>query len=401
MHDVSHVPAFTPGQRRRSLAAVITAAGITGLLVGYSMPALALILERQGHSSTEIGINGAAPALATILLGPLVPKLMERLGVLNAMLGSLLVSAGLILLLPLLPGLVPWFIIRFLIGFSGTVQWIGSETWIVAMASARWRGRAIALYMMALSGGFALGPILIGYVGTEGWPPFLAAAGILLLCFPVLWLARGAVPVLPKAPPAAFRQTFRIAPLVLMAAMLAGFTDQGAFTHFAIFATRAGVPQSEALFLLSIMLLANFMLQLPFGWLAAHVDKRRLLILCGCIFFAAPLLMTRLILDPIWLWPVLVLWGGASLGIYTVALTLLGDRFPAASLASANAAIVAVYQFGSILGPPAGGFGMDLMGNDGLMYILAAAAGLFLLFGAYRSFIVRPRLARQGQPQGE
>ena len=163
-----------------------------------------------------------------------------------------------------------------------------------------------------------------------------------------------------------------MAPLVMMAAFLAGFTDQGVLSHLAIYAERRGFSVDMAVLLLSIMVVANLVLQPAIGWIADRSDRRRLLILCGWIFFLVPVGLELYFEEPFVLWPLLVLWGGASLGIYTVALTILGDRFEPALLTAANSAVVALYQVGAILGPPAGGVGMDAFGNGGLMWVMAA-----------------------------
>lgn len=398
----ANLDGFTPRQRLRSLAAVIAAAGSAGLTFGYTVPLLALMLERQGYSQSEIGLNAAAGPLAAIMMGPFIPRLMQRLGPLNAMLWGVAGSVLALGLLPVFTGLWAWFALRFLLGGVGAIQWIVSEIWIVSLAAPQQRGRAISLYMVTLSGGFALGPLLIDQVGIEGNLPLIIAAVLIAASLPLLLLARGLEPRLPPSPRAAFSQAFAAAPLVMTAAFLAGFTDQGALSHLAIFAERKGMTTDTAILLLTIMVAANLALQPVIGWLADRADRRRLLILGGAIFFVVPMGLEFFFSEPFVLWPLLVLWGGASLGIYTVALTILGDRFEPARLAAANAAVVALYQLGAILGPPAGGAGMDAFGSGGLMWVLAGAAFLFLLFAAWRSR-VRRRLGldEQGSAQEE
>lgn len=380
---------LTPSQRWRGLVAVIASAGVAGITIGFMAPLAALLLEEQGNPNWAIGINGAAPALATILLGPLVPRLFSRIGFFQAMMLAVFGEAILILLLLTWQDIWFWTLLRFAIGFFGTLHWIGSETWIVAIAPPEQRGRAIALYMIAISGGFALGPIVLQMTDSGGALPFLVAAGLILASAPLLWMARFAVPRLPHAPKAAIRQALRIAPLVMVAALMAGFVDMSALTHLVNYGREAGLSEDTALMMLTIMLTANVIMQFPVGWLADRVNKRRLLILFGVIFFAAPLLVSQSIASPFLLWPVLIVWGIASMGIYTVALTILGERFEASLLASANAAIVAFYQFGGMTGPMVGGSGMDLWGENGLMWVFSAAGFLFLCFAAYRTWLRR------------
>ena len=70
---------LTPVQRRKSLIAVIACISVVGMGLGVSIPLLALMMERQGVSSTLIGANTAMPALATLLFTPFIPGLLHRL----------------------------------------------------------------------------------------------------------------------------------------------------------------------------------------------------------------------------------------------------------------------------------------------------------------------------------
>lgn len=382
--------ALTAWQRRRSLAAVIASAGAAGLTFGLTIPLLALILEADGVDSTRIGLNAASSAIAVLAVGPFVPRVLDALGVLRAMYLSILASVVIILLMPLWTGLWSWFLLRFLLGAFGAIHWIVGETWIISVSTPTTRGRVIALYMTVLTAGFAAGPVLINLVGIEGWLPFLLSAGLIGLAGVPLLLAYGCAPRLPPRVPAAVALAFRTAPLVLAAAALAGFTDTAVFSLLPVYGLDIGLPQDRAVLLLTVMLTGNVALQVPIGWLADRTDRRCLLIACGAVFMVCPLLLPQVLQLELLLWPLLAIWGGASLGIYTLALTIVGDRFEPAALAGANAAVVAVYEAGSVLGPVSGGVSMDSVGPDGLMWLMAAAAVLFLAFAAYRSVTARP-----------
>jgi MFS family permease len=380
---------LAPAERRNALIAIVASAAFVGLTIGYSAPLMALMLEAAGHSQSIVGLNAAVAAASTIVLGPLMPKLFDRFGLYRSILWAVAVGALALGAMALWQDLVVWFVLRFVLGAATTVHWIGSESWLISATEPKHRGKAIALYMLFIAGGFAAGAPLILVFGTDGQIPLLAGAALCFLAAPAILVGRNAAPNLPKAPPAAFREAFRIAPLVIAAALLAGFTDMAAMTHLAIYFQNAGMVQDLAVLTLTVMLLANLLVQLPLGYLADRWNRQRMLIGCGVIFLLVPVVVIFSSVTAWHLWPVLVLWGSASLGIYTLALIILGDRFPPALVASANAAIVAVYQFGSILGQPVGGAGMDLFGNDGLMYVFIAAAALFLGFAAWRRTVER------------
>ncbi len=86
----------------------------------------------------------------------------------------------------------------------------------------------------------------------------------------------------------------------------------------------------------------------------------------------------------------LLLWGGVVAGLYTVGLSLIGQRFTGADLAAANAAFIFFYAIGTIAGPAAIGAGMDIDGPEGFAWVITAFFAVFVIFAIYR-LIFHPR----------
>ena len=112
-------------------------------------------------------------------------------------------------------------------------------------------------------------------------------------------------------------------------------------------------------------------LQIPIGVLADRIDRRLLLMFCAGAGVFGGISLPLFIHLPWLLWPSLFLWGGVIVGLYTVGLTLLGERFRGADLVGANAAFVMLYGVGAVAGPPVAGAAMDLWDPHGLALALA------------------------------
>jgi len=218
---------LAPEARRAAFIAIVASAIFVGLTIGYVAPLMALMLEAAGHSQSVVGLNAAVAAVATIVLGPFISKLFDRFGFYRSIFWGVAAGALALTVMALWHDIVVWFVLRFVLGVATTIHWIGSESWLISTTPPQHRGKAIAVYMLAISSGFAFGPPLILVFGSAGEVPLLAAAALCFLAMPVIAIGRAATPKLPKAPPAAFRQTFRIAPLVMAAALLAGFVTWG------------------------------------------------------------------------------------------------------------------------------------------------------------------------------
>ncbi len=365
-------------ERRLSLAAVIASFAAMGLMWGLMLPLLALILERDGVDTALNGLNAAVASLAILVAGPFVPRIIHAVGLLPSLHIGIAVVAGAILLMAVFPGLGPWLLLRFVFGLGVGLFWVASETWINTVAREESRGRIMGVYMTALMAGLAGGPLIIAAAGIDGILPFLIGVGLMAAAAVPLVLARRLAPSIPPTRPIRLRQVVLLAPTVMATIAAAGFTDMAIITLYPLYALRSGFGQDAALLMLSVYFAGSLALQLPIGWLADHLDRRRILMLCAGVGVVGPLMLSVVLHIEVLLWPLLFLWGGAVVGLYTVGLTLLGQSFPAAHLARAVAVFVMFYTTGGVIGPVVAGGAMEVAGPSGLLFTLAAACAVLL-----------------------
>ena len=76
-------------------------------------------------------------------------------------------------------------------------------------------------------------------------------------------------------------------------------------------------------------------------------------------------------------------------GIFTVGITLLGERFRDIQLVSANAVFSVLFGLGGLLGPFLTGTAMSAIGPAGFPLSLLAAVVIYALFALYRQFTRR------------
>jgi MFS family permease len=372
---------LTPAQRQQSLAAIIGTAFGVGVAVGAIVPLVSLSLARDGYNALMIGINSAMLPIAVILMGPLMPRVIAHLGALRSVYLGLGVAALCVLLFPAFPNYYAWCAIRFVIGLASAIHWITSETWINLMATSRSRSRIMGIYASVMALGFVLGPLIINLTGIDGWLPFAAVSAALVVAVLPVALVRQVAPIVSSHGTGGVGRAFLAAPTVMVAALVAGFVDAGLFTQIPIYELHAGFERETAAASLSIFMAGNLVLQLPLGWLADHSSRRGILLLSAVVVVAGAALYPLLLAAGFWLWAMMFLWGGVSWGIYTLGLGLMGERFPAAELAAANAAFVMMYEVGSFFGPVVAGGAMVLLPLYGLPIVVAIAAGALVVFG--------------------
>ena len=369
---------FSTAQRWRSLVAVIGSVFGVGVSFGALVPLMSLTLERRGIDSTVIGLNSSMFPLAVILVTPFLPRLAARLGTFTSLLLGLAVSIAAILLLPILPQLWAWFALRFLMGAGIALHWLVSETWMNLVVTERNRSSVLGAYAAVLAGGFVAGPVLLQITGTEGWLPILASVAAIAGSALPLLLGLGLAPSLSAHHGASILRMLRSAFVVMVAAYAGGLTDSGVFVLLPIYGLRTGFDVPSSILLLAVFTAGNLLLQIPIGWLADRVSRRRVLLGCAVVGVAGAALLPLVLEHPFLLWPLLFIWGGTVFAFYPVALSLLGQNLPAQQFASANASFIVFYELGSICGPVVGGAAMDLIGPQGLPLAVGAIALAFI-----------------------
>ena len=365
--------------RHRALAAVIGTAFGVGISIGAIVPLLALNLESRGYDAAAIGANAAMFPIGAVASSFLVPRIIARLGLFAAILLSITLCAAGMLLFPLLDDYYAWCAIRLFIGCVGVIHWIASETWINLLARDASRSRVMAVYATVMAGGFVGGPLLLSLTGIDGWLPFVAvAAASLCALIPVL-LIRSAPPAMGEKLEFSLPQIMRAVPMVMAAALVAGFVDASLFALIPVHQVRAGIDTQVAVLSLSVFMAGNLALQYPLGWIADHTSRRGAALGTAAVIVAGaaayPFLLSGLGAG---FWAMMFVWGGVSWGMYTLGLALLGERFPSGQLAAANAAFVMVYEMGSIAGPVISGAALDRWPVFGLPCAVGLVAASFI-----------------------
>ena len=358
----------------KGIIASITAVGVFCLTTGLSSPLLALILEDMGASSGLIGLNAAMGPIGIILSAPFVPRLAQKFGAWFICVTSLCSSAVLLLMLAVFRDVMIWFPIRFFLGVAISAIFIISETWINQLAMPRIRGRIIGIYNTVAAAGFALGPLTLAVIGSQGWPPFLVGITGILIALPVFVLARDHLPGFDGREDASVFSFLSLAPMLLLAVAFAALFDQVALSFLPIYGLRHGLTEATSSLALAVMIIGNVVFQIPIGWLADRISRRFLMSIMAIATMIGSLLLSLLIEGSMLLWPMLFVWGAIAFGIYTIALVELGDRFSGALLLAGNGAFGMMWGIGGIFGPPVAGAAMDLIGPEGLPVILGLAS---------------------------
>jgi len=374
----------------RLLVPVIASAGAVGLSIGLIIPLTSIVLEQRGISIIAIGLNATVYSLAVLLTGPYLPTIIHRIGLLNSMFAGALLSGAFVIGLSLDDSLWLWFPLRFCMGFSGGMHWVGSETWINEMAPEQHRGRIVGAYATIWSMGIAAGPLILKFVSVDGALPFIvsgclmAGAALPLLVVPKVENSH----IAPKRH-LVFRM-FYIAPVAMGAGFFSGFLETAVLALLPVYGLHNGIETAHVLIFVSLFAVGSFAIQPFIGWIA---DKVTFKIIAICVAAVSSLVVPFLpfcLHLPILSGSLLFVWGGSVGGYYTLGMLNVGQCFKGSDLTAASSMFVMAYTTGMVVGPLLCSTSMQLTSPSGLFVLPGIVPVFFILLVLRRESTATP-----------
>lgn len=362
------------------IAAVLVMLAVFALTMGYTYPAIAFNLEARGASPALIGAQGALAGLG-ILAGSLaVPHLVARYGAWPLAMAALYGTATCVAGFGLTENLVVWFVLRPLLGVLVAILFVVSETWINVLSPDDRRGRIVSLYGATVAGLFAAGPMLVPVLGYSGLSSFGTMALVIVLLGLALLRLRHAPSPVERASMRATLTIVRTIPLLLAAVAAFAYFDGAALALWVTYALSLGQGETSAAATLSALIVGNLFLQLPLGWLADRMSRRRLLTILAAAGCAGAVFVPAVDIASPFGYAYLVVWGAACFGVYTLSLTLVGQHLAGQALIAATACFGIAWGLGALAGSWATGGLMNAFGPVMLPVSLAVVyAGLTVL----------------------
>ena len=363
----------------RLLFPVIASAGAVGLSIGLVIPLTSIVLEQRGISIMAIGLNATVYSMAVLLTGPFLPAIIHRIGQLKSMLAGALMCGAFVIGLILDDSLWLWFLLRFCMGFSGGMHWVGSEAWINEMAPEHYRGRIVGAYAMIWSMGIAAGPLILKFLGVDGPLPFVVSGGLMIgAALPLLVVPKVENNQIAPARRLVFRMVY-IAPVAMGAGFLSGFLETAVLALLPVYGLRSGLETAYALIFVSLFAVGSFACQPFIGWIGDRFRFRTVAILVAATSSLVVPFLPFYLHFPLLTGSLLFVWGGSVGGYYTLGMLNVGQRFKGSDLTAASSMFVMAYTTGMVVGPLFCSAFMQVGGPSGLLILPAIAPIFFIL----------------------
>lgn len=367
--------------------------------------ATALVLTGNGLLSTLVAVRlsdaGVAPGTSGPVLAAyfggitvgtlLLPSTIRRVGNIRSFAAFTALGIAAALGHGFLPAGLAWAGLRFLTGLSMAGLYMTVESWLTAEAAPSLRGRVMALYLVAIYVGLALGQQLLPRVPEVGLEAFAAAGLVASVAAMVVSLTRVPDPVLSVGERLPARQLFALAPLGLAGAWVSGFVAGTIYANVPLAARAAGFSAGELAGLMTAFVLGALAGQWPIGRLSDRLDRRSVLL---AVVIGLALLCVvppgQSLGAPGWQWAMAFLYGALAFSIYPLAVAHTLDRVGHGQALAAAAQMLFASSLGSVLGPVVASAAMGWLGPGALYSVNGLVLGGFALVMGVRMLRVEP-----------
>lgn len=365
-----------------SITTITLSIGVIGIVIGLTIPIVALRLNVAGINGTIIGLISAAPAMGMLIVSPFARHIVQWVGKRLAMLFATIISA--LSLIPLMGSLSLelLFPLRLLTGIASGVMICLGETWINELSPDNKRGRILAVYTTVFTISQLVGPSIIAIYGISDKTPILLSIFIHLISV-ILFLMMDQkkgdkLPKNTKEPSFSIIYFIKVAPAICGGILFFAFFDGTVLSMFPIYGLNVGHTEAIAAMMISAILAGDAIMQIPFGWLADNMNRTRLYRICGVVTLFASLLLPITMPHTLLIWPLLLILGATAGAIYTIALVQIGQYFSGNNLMVANASAAMLWGIGNLSGPLLSGV-LSEISPSLLPFLLVIMVGLFLV----------------------
>lgn len=368
-----------------ALALLMVGNGLIGVLVGVRS-------ELEGFNTTVTGLVMAAYFAGFLAGSHFTPRIMARVGHIRVFSGlaSLVAAAALIHAVWVVP--FAWVLLRLVFGFAMAGLYIVVESWLNEIVTNENRGRVMALYMVVAMGGLAVGQGTLSLGSPLGQTLFLAAGALMALAIAPVSLSINTAPEFELPPPVKPLEIWQIAPVGVITAVGAGVANGALLGMAGVYATQVGLSNARTGLFVGAAAIGSVLLQWPIGRMSDRMDRRRAIFLvtvgAAVIAFVALGVPT----DSYLLVVVMLVLGGFSFPLYSLALSHVVDVLPPGRAVTGSVAIVFLTGVGAIFGPLFASVLMTAMGPNGFFWSITLVHGSIGLLGVYR-IVKRPVLA--------
>ena len=356
----------------RSLASLLSAVGIQCLgsgLLGVLTPIRAQI---EGFPTVAIGALGTAYYIGFVTGCLYGPRIIGWVGHVRTFAALAAIAASSVLMLAMLVHVVPWIVLRGLLGFCFAGLSMIIESWLNGGADRNIRGRLLSIYMVVNMAGLTGGKMLLAVADPSGFVLFGMVSICISLALVPIALTRSVVPSPPEHTTLRLRHLYQIAPIGVVGCLAVGVANSAFWSLGPVFAEVRLASITGVAAFMSVVVVGAVVGQWPLGRLSDRID-RRYVIMFGCLAAATAALALAYLAERSLaiLLAASFAFGMTALPIYSLCLAHANDYGASEDFIEISSGLLLVFGAGAIVGPLVASMVMSALGPAGLFLFTA------------------------------
>lgn len=357
------------------IAMIMVSSGLQGTLLG-------LRAEYEEFSPTVTGIIMAVYYGGFLLGCRIVPSLIASVGHIRVFAALASIASTTVLLHGMFVDPVLWFFIRMITGFCFSGVFIITESWLNKISSNSQRGKIFAVYVCVVNGGLFAGQFLINFAPISHIDLFIAVSVLISFALAPITLTNTKTPTYKTPDKVPFMTVFKRSPLAMAGVFVSGICGATVMGLGPVYASMVGMNTGEVSYFMAVYILGNAILPLLFGALSDRIDRRKVIILIGCLGAGTGALIT---LFPSYYMLAFFL-GGCVTSIYSVSITHMQDRTKKSQIVSSSRSLILFNAIGAMCGPVIAGYTLSTWGADIFFAQVSLYMSIIIVIAIYRMF---------------
>ncbi|MDE0046491.1 MAG: MFS transporter [bacterium] len=361
-----------------SISLLMSGNALQGSLLGLRAPS-------AGFPDLVTGIIMSSYYFGFVFGALAVPRLVERVGhirVFTALASLASISAlghAVVVDAPV------WAVLRILTGFCNIGLFIIAESWLNDRSTNETRGQLLGVYMIAMSGSMAVGPLLLNVADPAGPVLFMTASILVSLAVLPVSLTTYPAPRFENPARLGVVELVKTSPLGVAGCFTNGATSGALVWLASLYATGLGMDVGNVSLFMAATIVGGIVLIWPIGRLSDRFDRRKILTIVAFTGGAAASL-AALFAGPE---PLIQIIAVAVVGcflspLYSLSIAHTNDHLRPEQMVAASSGLLLAAGVGGILGPTVAGAMMQIAGPAGYFWFPASAMLLLGGFALYR-----------------
>ncbi len=341
------------------MVAVLTAVkslllSIAILLIGHGLQLtlLPLVARDLGWSTAEIGYTASAYFVGFVVGCLVVPGLVARVGhirvfaVLSAVAATVLLAMGMYGIFWL------WLAARFFTGCAIAGIYMVIESWLNERSTYRERGSIISVYAVITMLAIFAGQLMLALPVKNIESLFMLGAMFLVFGLVPVGLTRSTTPQPIPAVKFSLIRLYRSTHVAVIGAFIGGLVTGGFWALGPVFASSTGLARDQVGLFMAAAILGGAALQLPFGKMSDHMDRRKVMVLISAlsVLTCSMVVVASQLLTPVWIYALMFVFGGTCFPIYSLCLAHANDH-SRLELIEVGSGILLMNGAGAVAGP--------------------------------------------------